>query len=284
MKKRKGTAIVFAVLALSVVLSACAKSGSKTESSTESSAVSQESTADVSQTSLESAVSNEASKEQSKVSEASQISESPEESSADESGKEQSKVSEASQISESPEESSADESSKEQSSEVSADEPSEQSSQESESEPGYYFDDEQISVDYHHATEFTDDDTFNSLFAQNDIDKALNDELKMAESVIEMRSITQKYAEQWKSEQQEAYLKLYDQLQELPEEQEKLVESQSSWNGELDAELQKFIDEASSAGSSGMLAADSAILNYYKGRAAVLYYQIYLLRGSYDMN
>ena len=272
MKNKTRLAIVIAVLALSAALGACAKGGSKNQNSTVSSSVSvsvsvsQDSTSSVSQISAASEVSGEESQESGETSAASEVSQ----------------VSQESESSE--EESSNVQVSEEESSELSETEPSEESTDTSETVQGYYFDDEQIIEDYHHATEFTDDEAFNELFAGNDIDKAYNDELKMAESTLEMRSITQKYADQWKSEQQEAYLKLYDQLQELPEEQEKLVESQNSWNSQLDTELQKFLDEASGSGSNGVLAADSAILNYYKGRAAVLYHQIYLLTGSFDMN
>ena len=273
MKKRSGFAVVLAVLVISAALGACSKGGSNNGNASEASPASQiNSAADhqVSQVSEDSTVQSQEKSEGADGSEVSRTSEtSPDESVNEESSKD---------------ESSKEQSGNEQSNETSDGESSNESSEDSAIEQGYFFDDEQIVEDYHHATEFTDDEKFNELFAQNDIDKSYFDELKTAESTVDMRVITQKYADQWKSEQEEAYIKLYDQLQELPEEQDKLVESQNTWNSGLEDALQGFLDEASGSGSNGLLAADSAILNYYKGRAAVLYYQIYLLTGSFDMN
>ena len=263
MKNKTRLAIVIAVLALSAALGACAKGGSKNQNSTVSSSVSvsvsQDSTSSVSQISAASEVSGEESQESGETSD-------------------DSEVSQVSQESESSEEESSNvQVSEEESSELSETEPSEESTDTSETVQGYYFDDEQIIEDYHHATKFTDDEAFNELFAGNDIDKAYNDELKMAESTLEMRSITQKYADQWKSEQQEAYLKLYDQLQELI-----LTRDEHHQTG--DGSHMDVLSDSIDALAAKLDAADSAILNYYKGRAAVLYHQIYLLTGSFDMN
>ena len=168
---------------------------------------------------------------------------------------------------------------------VSSEEESTEPSEEvSDSSQGYCFDDEQIVVNYHTAKVFTDDEEFNALFAKNDIDKAYDSELRDIEDIIEMRKVTIRYADTWKAEQEKAYNKLYEMLAELPEEQEKLVVSQQMWVEELDETEASFRSEASDSGSYGLLAADSAMMNYYKGRAAVLYHQIYLLSGSFDMS
>ena len=269
MKRTAKMAAAFVTLLLSALLCACGNNSSNNktvsadssivsanESDMSSSASEKESTSGISQ---ESSSEPEASNEKNVSGSASDVSEaSPDESS----------------------EASTDENSDASVSE----EPSEESGEISQDSQGYYFDDEQIVTDYHEAEYFTDDEKFNALFEKNEIDKAYNDELREIEDTLDMRNTTIKYAQIWKDEQAEAYQKLYDMLAELPEEQEKLVSSQQNWLGELDEIEAGFQSEASGSGTYGLLAADSAMLNYYKGRAAILYYQIYLLNGSFDMN
>ena len=149
---------------------------------------------------------------------------------------------------------------------------------------GYYFDDEQIVKNYHTAEEFTSDEKFNALFKENKTDKEMTAELKNADNEMDMRNITIKYSEIWKSESEKAYSKLSDMLEEKPEEKEKLIASQSEWTEGLEAAESSFQSEAEEKGLNGtqlFLSVDSAMLNYYKGRTAVLYYQIYLLDGSF---
>ena len=167
--------------------------------------------------------------------------------------------------------------------------PSESSSEESipvessDEEDGYNFDDEDIVEDYHTATVFTDDDDFNKLFAENDIDKAYNEEMKNPETIAEMRIVTEDYTRRWQQEAERAYEKLSAALADKPDESEKLAASQERWRADLEKTEQGFMREASGNGTYGMLSADSAMMNYYKGRTAVLYHQIYLLNGSFDM-
>ena len=101
-----------------------------------------------------------------------------------------------------------------------------------------------------------------------------------------MRKITIKYSEIWKAESENAYNKLSDMLEQNPEEKEKLIISQAEWNEGLEAAEASFQSEAEEKALNGtqeFLSVDSAMLNYYKGRAAVLYYQIYLISGSFDI-
>lgn len=283
MKRTAKMAAVFVTLLLSALLCACGNNSSNNktvsadssivsanESDMSSSASEKESTSGISQ---ESSSEPEASNEKNVSGSASDVSEaSPDESS------------EASDPDKVPSDAGSEASADENSDASVSEELSEESGEISQDSQGYYFDDEQIVTDYHEAEYFTDDEKFNALFEKNEIDKAYNDELREIEDTLDMRNTTIKYAQIWKDEQAEAYQKLYDMLAELPEEQEKLVSSQQNWLGELDEIEAGFQSEASGSGTYGLLAADSAMLNYYKGRAAILYYQIYLLNGSFDMN
>ena len=189
--------------------------------------------------------------------------------------------SEEQSVSESSSEQSMDEDSSESSGEVS-DESSEESGYD-----GYYFDDEQIVDDYHTAVKFTDDEEFNALFMENELDKELQQELRDVENETDMRSITISYGEKWKKEAGDAYDKLLSLLEDKPKEKEKLVQSQEEWLNTLEDTENGFRQEADENGIIGtqaLLASDSAMLNYYKGRAAKLYQQIYTLSGSFELS
>lgn len=208
--------------------------------------------------------------------------------SADESSRD---VTESSDISEAesstPEESSRDE---QPSAESSAENSEENSSEESslpEMYDGYYFDDEQIVEDYHTAHDFTDNEAFNKMFADNPLNQQFEADSREVENESDMRALTIRYGELWKQEAQDAYEKLSALLKEVPAQKEKLIESQEKWEASLGEIEQGFIQEASEQGVRGtqaMLAADSAMMNYYKGRAAVLYEQIYQLTQTFSLD
>ncbi len=253
--KRRILTIAFAALVTSaVVLTAACKKTSSSSSEKTSAASQQNSTIseeqDVSQESREEASPSESSEES---------------------------VFEASTAENSPAESSSSERSEESSAENST-EASESSTD------GYYFDDEQIIQNYHTVKKFTEDEEFNALFDKNSIDRNNQTEMQSADSVVDMRNVAVKYGQIWKAEADEAYQKLYSLLESRPEEQQKLVQSQEQWISTLEETEKAFREEAASEGTSGLLAADSAILNYYKGRAAILYQQIFVLTGSFDMD
>lgn len=151
---------------------------------------------------------------------------------------------------------------------------------------GYYFDDEQIVKDYHTAKEFTGDEKFNALFKENSIDKEFQKEIMETENESDMRAVTIKYGKRWKEEAGNAYDKLLELLESIPEEKQKLIESQNEWESTLDETESSFKNEAGDEnimGTQALLASDSAMLNYYKGRAAVLYQQIYSITGSFEL-
>lgn len=151
---------------------------------------------------------------------------------------------------------------------------------------GYYFDDEQIVKDYHTAVEFTSDEKFNSMFKDNRINIDFNKEIMDAENESDMRAVTIKYGEIWKTEAGNAYNKLLTLLEDLPEQKQKLIESQHEWESTLEETERSFKEETPGEGTIGtqsLLASDSAMMNYYKGRAAVLYQQIYVLTDSFEL-
>ena len=148
---------------------------------------------------------------------------------------------------------------------------------------GYYFDDEQIVTDYHEAETFTGDEKFNELFADNAIDAEYIVECRELESVSDMRTVTIKYAGIWQEEANKAYESLHELLKDKPDEQAKLEASQKSWLSTVDEVEESFHEESTEDGTYGLLAADSAIMNYFKGRAAVLYQQIYVLTGDFSL-
>ena len=49
-------------------------------------------------------------------------------------------------------------------------------------------------------------------------------------------------------------------------------------------DIWNLCEEAEEKGTLGPLAADNSVMNYYKGRACVLYHQLYLLNGSFSMD
>ena len=100
-----------------------------------------------------------------------------------------------------------------------------------------------------------------------------------------MRNVTTNYAQRWQSEVSTAYNKLYALLADNTEAKTALENSQAEWNSGLAEIENSFYSEASEsgAGTEALLSADTAVMNYYKGRAAVLYEQIYELTGSFEM-
>ncbi|MBR2175412.1 MAG: hypothetical protein IJ861_00510 [Clostridia bacterium] len=192
---------------------------------------------------------------------------------ADESSEEESSEEESAEESSSDEESSNDEESSAPSG-TDVPEPSESSVQ------AYQFDDEQIINDYHTAKEFTSNEDFNQLFEKNAIDVRYNDELQNAGSTADMRAITAKYGNEWKTMAESVFNTLDELLSDNAEEKQKLEDSQNSWIEGLGSVESSFYEEAKEGGTEELLAAETAILNYYKGRAAVLLEQIYRLNGG----
>ena len=137
---------------------------------------------------------------------------------------------------------------------------------------------------YHDVKAFTNDETFNELFSKNKIDQQYKEETEMMETLSQMREAAIRYGEIWKAEVTKAYQKLFDALKDKPEEQQKLEKSQQEWESSLSDAESSLREEAEENGTLGPLAADNSVMNYYKGRACVLYHQLYLLNGSSSMD
>ena len=149
---------------------------------------------------------------------------------------------------------------------------------------GYQFDDEQIVEDYHTATVFTSNDTFNEIFSENALDKEYDAEQQNAGTSSEMRQITASYSAKWKSKVDEVFAELDVILEDNPDEHEKLIQSQDEWTGGLaDVESSFYSEADEGAGTEGLIAAEAAVMNYYKGRTAILLEQIYELNGEIDL-
>ncbi|MGN0470443.1 MAG: hypothetical protein ACI4GV_05975 [Acutalibacteraceae bacterium] len=163
-------------------------------------------------------------------------------------------------------------------------ESSEQPPQESE-EDGYYFDDEQIVDDYHTATEFTDNEEFNKLFLSNKIDANYQQELQDASTISKMRTVTANYAEIWKTEEEKVYKNLLGLLSDKREAKSALEVSEQEWKDGVQEAIDGFYADIdpNNSGSEELLSADTAVMNYYKGRTAKLYEQIYQLTGEFNM-
>ena len=150
------------------------------------------------------------------------------------------------------------------------------------SNEGYEFDDEQIVTDYHTAETFTDNEEFNEIFKGNSLDGEFDEALKNASSSTEMRNIISEYGNKWKNMANTSYSELSKLLD--GEDAEKLNQSQSEWEAGLSEVEESFYEEAKTAGSEGLIATDTAIMNYYKGRAAKLFEQIYTINGSIELS
>ena len=152
------------------------------------------------------------------------------------------------------------------------------------SESAYFFDDEQPVEDYHTAQTFTDDEVFNELFKDNSIDKECSDKMKDAVTDTDMRMVIGECVDKWKEQSQTAYEKLKELLSDKPSELERLENSQKNWESELEDKKQEWYapENFTKSGTMGILSADTAMMNYYKGRAAVLYQQIFVLTGNME--
>ncbi len=181
----------------------------------------------------------------------------------------------------SSEESSEQESSEQESSEMSFESMTESEALEASTE-GYQFDDEQVVTDYHTAETFTDNEFFNDMFKENALDKAFIEQSKLASSTSDMLNLTTEFTAKWRDMADTACEALGQDLDE--ENNKKLLESQERWTKGLTAQEEAFMSEAESGGTEAVLAANTAIMNYYKGRAAKLFEQLYTINGEIQLS
>lgn len=128
----------------------------------------------------------------------------------------------------------------------------------------------------------TDDKGFNKKFAANPIDKKYIAESNQAVSSIDMIRVSDKYRDVWKAEADHAYAELEKHmLTDSGDKPDKYRAEQEKWRSGQKAALQKISDDAQAAGGS-MAQVDlaSQVMDYYRGRAAQLYRELY----GYDKN
>lgn len=179
------------------------------------------------------------------------------------------------------EQQSSEESSEQESSEMSFESMTESEALEASTE-GYQFDDEQVVTDYHTAETFTDNEFFNDMFKENALDKAFIEQSKLASSTSDMLNLTTEFTAKWRDMADTACEALGQDLDE--ENNKKLLESQERWTKGLTAQEEAFMSEAESGGTEAVLAANTAIMNYYKGRAAKLFEQLYTINGEIQLS
>ena len=125
----------------------------------------------------------------------------------------------------------------------------------------------------------TDNKEFDALFKKNPIDKKYIQESNSALSSVAMVKLSNKYAGIWEKEISSAYKKLCKLAK--GGELTKIKDGQTAWeNGKADA-LKKISDNAQAAGGSmAQVNEASAVMDFYRSRAAQLYRALY----AYDQN
>ena len=154
--------------------------------------------------------------------------------------------------------------------------PAEPSSQPAESfVPQINSDDESMPPDDHASSApLTGNEAFNTLFAQNPIDRAYRAEAQNASTTREMVAAAEKFIPLWKTELYSCYGRL---MELLPEnEAQDLRADQDGWEAGLEDAFAQIRAEAEAAGGSmAQVAIADNTLSYYRARAAVLYERLY---------
>lgn len=128
----------------------------------------------------------------------------------------------------------------------------------------------------------TDNAEFNRKFAENPVDKAYIKESDKAVSTIDMVNVSEKYAGLWQKEIDHAWSELTKKIStDSSGKPAKLKAEQKSWEDGKTAGLKKISDEALAAGGSmAQVNEASAVMDFYRSRAAQLYRELY----DYDKN
>lgn len=125
----------------------------------------------------------------------------------------------------------------------------------------------------------TDDKAFNQKFAKNPIDKAYIEASVQAVSNLDMVNTANKFAQVWAGEVTSAYDKAVKLAKGTQLDQ--IRADQNDWLTEKPAALKKISSDAQTAGGSmAKVTEATAIMNFYRSRAAEVYQQLY----AYDAN
>lgn len=128
----------------------------------------------------------------------------------------------------------------------------------------------------------TDDKAFDKKFAANPIDKAYIKESNQAFSNVEMVNVSNKFSGLWQKEITHAYSELTEHMKlDSSKKPETLRAEQETWlKGK--SEAFKIINQTAQAtgGTMAEVNSASAIMDYYRSRAAQIYKELY----GYDKN
>jgi Protein of unknown function (DUF1311). len=128
----------------------------------------------------------------------------------------------------------------------------------------------------------TDDKAFDKKFADNPIDKVYISEAAKAVSNVDMVNVSEKYSTIWQQEITHAYAELTKQMKtDSSTKPQQLKAEQAQWENGKGAALKKIGDDAQAEGGSmAQVNEASKVMDFYRGRAAQLYRELY----SYDKN
>lgn len=128
----------------------------------------------------------------------------------------------------------------------------------------------------------TDSEAFDRKFADNPIDKAYISESDQAVSTVDMVNVSQKYAGVWQDEVDHAYSLLTTKMStDSSGKPAQYRAEQKSWEDGKAAALKKISSDALAAGGSmAEVDAASAVMDFYRSRAAKVYRELY----DYDKN
>lgn len=123
----------------------------------------------------------------------------------------------------------------------------------------------------------TDDKEFDAKFAANPIDKAYIGEQAKAVSNVDMVNVSQKFSAVWQKEIDHAFSELEKHMAaDSSKKPEQLKAEQTAWLNGKAAALKKISQEEQSAGGSmAQVNEASKTMDFYRGRAAQLYKELY---------
>lgn len=123
----------------------------------------------------------------------------------------------------------------------------------------------------------TDSEAFDKKFADNPIDKAYISESDQAVSTVDMVNVSQKYAGVWEDEADHAYSLLTKKMStDSSGKPAQYKAEQDKWESGRAAALKKINSDALAAGGSmAEVDAASAVMDFYRSRAAQIYRELY---------
>lgn len=129
----------------------------------------------------------------------------------------------------------------------------------------------------------TENEEFNEKFKDNPIDKKYIKEMNNAVSNIDMVKVSDKYSEIWQKEISYAYGELEKYMKtDSSGKPAKYKAEQKKWEQGKENSLKKISSEAMSGGGSmAQVNEASAVMDFYRGRAASIYSELYTYNKNY---